>query len=170
MPSLNLRPSVAVFAATLLAAIVSAACADQAATQPAGESPLAGLSVAGRNDTAQAPTNPAEPSPGFFRGTVYGYVPGRSDTLETAERLVGMRVTAYPRVPSSSDPYAVGPAAASVTTDANGDFVLPTLPGGEYAVTFTPPEGSKYRAGWTVGIAYAGSGDHPWWIMLAAKQ
>jgi hypothetical protein len=170
MPSLTPRPSLAAFAAILLVAVTVAACADRAATQPAGESPLVGLSVAGRNDTAQAPTNPAEPSPGFFRGTVYGYVPGTSDTLETAERLSGVRVTAYPRVPSRSDPYAVGPAAASVTTDANGGFVLPTLPGGEYAVTFTPPETSKYRAGWTVGVAYAGSGDHPWWIMLAAKE
>jgi hypothetical protein len=170
MLPLNLRAPLAAFAAMLLIAVASAACADRTATQPAGESPLAGLSIAGRNDTAQAPTNPAEPSPGFFRGTVYGYVPGRSDTLETAERLAGVRVTAYPRVPSSSDPYAVGPAAASVTTDTNGEFVLPTLPGGEYAVTFTPPEGSKYRAGWTVGVAYAGSGDYPWWIMLAAKE
>jgi hypothetical protein len=170
MPPLNPRTSLTAFAAILLVAVAAAACADQAATQPTGESPLAGLSAAGRNDTAQAPANPAEPTPGFFRGTVYGYIPGRSDTLETAVRLAGVRVTAYPRVPSSSDPYAVGPAAASVTTDANGEFVLPTLPGGEYAVTFTPPEGSKYRAAWTVGVAHAGSGDRPWWVMLAAKE
>jgi hypothetical protein len=170
MQSISLRTALGAFATTLLVALSSASCADRAPTQSGNENPLAGLSTAGRNDTPQAPQNPSESSPGFFRGTVWGYVPGRPDTLETAERLAGVRVTAYPRVPSSTEPYAVGPAAAAVTTDANGEFVLPTLPGGEYAVTFTLPASSKYVAGWTVGVAYSQSGDHPWWIMLAAKE
>ncbi len=64
---------------------------------------------------------------------------------------------------------AAGSQVATTTTDATGYFQLPTLPGGEYVVTFVVPVGSIYTSGWTVGIAWEGSRDSPWFIMLRKK-
>ena len=84
--------------------------------------------------------------------------------------LAGVRVTAYVRInPTATDSNGVGPQAASVLTDAAGIFQLPVLAGGEYIVTFSPPEGSKYRGGWSIGLADATSNASRWWIMLPEK-
>jgi hypothetical protein len=153
----------------LLAALVTvAACSDSSPSAP-DSSPLAGLTKAARNDTAPTPPNNTEPlAPGSFHGTIYGYEPG-PDTLKNSERLAGVKVTAYPRLRSSTDTLGVGAPTASVLTNSSGEFQLPTMPGGEYVVTFNPPTGSKYRGGWTVATAFAESNAHAWWIMLAVK-
>ena len=59
-----------------------------------------------------------------------------------------------------------GAAVATTTSSASGAWSLPTLPGGDYIVTFVPPESSGYRAGWTIGTAWTQSGVDPWQIHL----
>ena len=165
-PSRSLR--LALSSLVVGAAAMIGACSDSP-TSVADPSPLAGLTKAARNDTAPTPPTTTEPlAPGSFHGTIYGYAPG-PDTLKNSERLSGVKVTAYPRLRSTTDTLGVGAATASATTNANGDFQLPTMPGGEYVITFNPPTGSKYRGGWTVATAFAESNAHAWWIMLAMK-
>lgn len=124
------------------------------------------------SDTGTTPSPPPNPGPGSFRGYVRGQAePGTGpDTMATAPKVANVRVTAYPRLPSSSaDSLGVGPAAASVLTDANGEFQLPTLPGGEYVVTFVPPESSIYRGVYATATAHSQSNTYPWWVVLPKK-
>lgn len=152
----------------LLVAIAGAiaACADS--TSPIG-SPLAGLARVGSNDSLPgSPPPPPTPTPGTFHGSVLGYEPG-PDTLASAVKLPNVKVTAYVRVSMSLDSIGVGTVAASVVTDANGDWQLPTLAGGEYVVTFVPPDGSKYRGVWAIATAHEDSNQRAWFIMLPVK-
>lgn len=149
------------------------ACAEKSTTdvQP---SVLAGLQRAEGNDSTGAPPPPAPntSAPGYVRGTVLGpSAPGAgNDSLNTAPRISGVKVTAYPRVPpTAQDTIGVGPAAATVTTDASGLFQFPTVPGGEYLVTFVPPEGSIYGGVWVTGPIHDKSHEHPWWVVLWKK-
>jgi hypothetical protein len=147
------------------------ACADSG-SEPIDDSPLAGLTRVTTNDSSTAPP-PSTPTPGYFRGTVRGYsTTSGPDTLATAVRLPNVRVTAYPRIESRTDTLGTGPAAGSVLTDANGEFTMPTMPGGEYIVTFNPqaPEDSQYRGGWTVTTVHERSQESPWFIMLPKKE
>jgi hypothetical protein len=153
------------FAAIVVVAIATA-CSSEGTSGPAGD-PLAGLTIAERGDTAPAPPVSTPRSPGYFVGTVYGYEPG-PDTLASAVRLEGARVTAYIRV-DGSEGVTAGRQVASVFTNAQGYFQLPTLPGGEYVVAFVPAAASPYQGGWTVAEAWQQSGDSPWWIMLPRK-
>ncbi len=148
-----------------LIATLAFACAD-----PAGPavSPLSGLVRVSANDTTPNAPPPQPAAPGSFHGTVRGYSPG-PDTLNTAVRLPNVTVTAYPRVVSSTDTVGVGPLQAQVVTNAQGEFQLPTMPAGEYVVTFNPPSDSRYRGGWTIATASSTSNQGAWWIMLPAR-
>ncbi len=149
-----------------IALALAAACSDRDPAGP-GDDPRAGLTIAERGDSATTPP-PSEPrGPGFFLGTVYGYEPGR-DTLATAVRIEGARVTAFVLV-ATADTLVAGRQAATVLTNAQGFFQLPTLPAGRYIVTFVPPSGSPYRGAWTTAEAWRQSGDRPWHIMLARR-
>jgi hypothetical protein len=159
----------AIFTMALLAAF--AACGSD---DPTGSpsSPLNGLSqTEGRDSTGTSvPSPPPNATPGYFRGTVLGAsTPGSGgDTLATAPRVAGVTVTAYPRL--STDPIPdVGAAVATVVTGADGKFQLPTLPGGEYVVTFTPPTSSIYSGVWVTTTAHSGSSEWPWWVVLPKK-
>jgi hypothetical protein len=151
-----------------LIAAIAIACAD-GASSPIVRSPLDGLVEVGSNDSVPGypPPQPA-PTPGTFHGVVRGYEPG-PDSGVAPVKLADVRVTAYERVSMSTDSIGVGTVAASVQSDANGDWQLPTLPGGEYVVTFDPPSGSRYRGVWTVATAYSGSNDFRWFVMLPVK-
>jgi len=140
------------------------ACSDASSPNP---SPLQGLAKVSSNDTGVTTSPPGPSTP----GAIHGYVLGQGtppDTFTTAPRLANVRVTAYPRIRQTNDTLGVGPAAASVLTDANGVFQMPEIPGGEYVVTFNPqaPDDLAYRGAWTVTTIYSGSGDYPWWIYL----
>lgn len=110
-------------------------------------------------------------TPGYARGTVMApstNAPPGTDTLATATRIVGAKVTAYPRVRSTTDTVGAGPVAAQVETNGKGEFQLPTLPGGEYIITFNPPaaQSSVYGGVWTVTTIHSNSHVNPWWIVL----
>ena len=155
----------AVLALTAIAlAVVGIACANDS-TLP-NPSPLTGLTRITSKDTGTTPPDSVAPGPGFFRGTVRGTQPG-PDSLGAP--LPNVRVTAYSRAQSPTDTLGVGPAIASVLTSASGAFQLPTLPGGQYIVTFNPPEGSPFRGVWTIAFAHPHSGDSSWFIFLAAQ-
>lgn len=163
--------------AVVCVASLAIACAEKAVT-PVEPSPLTGLQRAESTDSTGAPppdsvtAPPTDPSPGYVHGTVLGpSAPGAgNDSLNTAPRIAGVKVTAYPRVPpTAADTIGVGPAVATVTTGADGKFQLPTLPGGEYLVTFVPPEGSMYGGVWVSGSINGRSGEWPWWVVLWKK-
>ena len=134
---------------------------------------LAGLAPRTAADSVgnPPPPPPTNPTPGSFHGTVLGpSEPGAgNDSLATAPRVSGAVVAAYPVTGGSQADPTLGPAAASVTTGANGKFQLPTLSGGEYVVTFTPPANSIYGGVWVTAVTSANSNDHPWWVTLWKK-
>jgi hypothetical protein len=160
-----------------LVATIAIACTD-GGPQPVDDSPLAGLSRTSTNDSTGAPPpNPPStptPTPGYVRGTILAPSPDAppgTDTLATATRFVGAKVTAYPRLRSGTDTLGVGPMAAQVETDAKGEFQLPVLPGGEYVITFNPPpsQAATYGGVWTVTTIHSMSHEFPWWIVLWKK-
>jgi hypothetical protein len=148
-----------------LALTLVVACGDS--NSPVSTSPLEGYSQVGTSDTGTVKPPPPPVGPGSFHGVVRGYQSGIIDTLGTAVLLEGVTVNAYTRVASAPD--EVGVLAASVLTNASGVFQMPTLAGGEYVVTFTPPASSPYKGGWTLAFAGPQSNENPWWIMLPKK-
>jgi hypothetical protein len=157
---------IAIFAA---AAIV--ACSSDTPVEP-NDSPLAGLTKSTTTgDTANTENSPVGNGPGHIEGTVMGpSQPGAgNDSLETAPRIAGVVVTIYERDMSVSEPTPKGDAKGSVTTGADGKFVLPTLPAGDYIVTFVPPASSGYYGQYVFGPLRENSGQYPWWIVLAKK-
>ena len=166
-----MNPSLSRMIAAFGIAVALVACSTDSPVQPDG-SPLAGLNLAGAGDTSNTTHSPTGTGPGFFRGTVLGpSQPGAgNDSLNTAPRIAGVVVTIYQRKQSGgADTVAVGDAKGSVTTGADGKFTLPTLPAGEYVVTFVPPANSGYHGAYAFGPLRENSSDYPWWVVLARK-
>ncbi|HEX9563370.1 MAG TPA: carboxypeptidase-like regulatory domain-containing protein [Gemmatimonadaceae bacterium] len=144
-------------------------------TGPDNASPLAGLTRVEANDTGTTSGPPGQVAPGSFHGNVLGLaVNGATgDTLSSAVKLEGVKVTAYEhsgQFGTDGRPLP-GAVAGSVTTDANGTFQMPELPGGEYIVTIAPqpPYDAVYHGGWTITTVSEESNRHPWWIFLPRK-
>src|SRR3954447_16730152 len=147
-----MKLSLRVVFASFTAAAIVAACSADSPLQPSG--PLAGLDVSRAGDTATNVNHtPAGTGPGYFRGTVLGpSAPGAgNDSLNTAPRIAGVVITIYERKLGGADTVAVGDAKGSVTTGSDGLFSLPTLPAGEYVVTFVPPTNSGYHGAYAFG-------------------
>lgn len=155
----------------VLGAGLAIACSDD----PTGSenNPLAGLAPRTGSDSVgnPLPPPPANPTPGSFHGTVLGpSQPGSgNDSLATAPRVEGVVVAAYPVTGGTEANPTLGALAANVTTGADGKFQLPTLAGGTYVVTFTPPANSIYGGVWVTSATSATSNDWPWWVILWKK-
>jgi hypothetical protein len=151
-------------------ATIATACSSDAVVQPT-PSPLAGLNHSESGDTATVNHSPTGTGPGYFRGTVLGpSSPGAgNDSLNTAPKIAGVVVTIYERKTGGADTVAIGDAKGSATTGADGKFTLPTLPAGEYVVTFVPPANSGYYGAYALGPLRENSSDFPWWVVLAKK-
>jgi hypothetical protein len=151
---------------------VAAACVDsQVLVQPLA-SPLAGLAPGVTNDSNPIVSPPLDASPGSFRGVVTGHVvlDNVTDTISLTPTIAGAHLTAYLQIaPSPSDTLGIGPAMATVMTDANGQFQFPMLDGGLYFVTVTPPSGSPYQGVWVIAVAQSHSEDYPWRVELSSK-
>jgi hypothetical protein len=158
------------FAGAFSAALVLAACSTESTVEP-NTGPLAGLDVTTANDSGRVDTPATGSGPGHFHGTVLGpSAPGAgNDSLNTAPRIAGVVVTIYERKLGGADTVAVGDAKGSVTTGTDGKFTLPTLPAGEYVVTFVPPANSPYHGAYAFGPLRQNSSDFPWWVVLAKK-
>jgi len=158
-----------VLAASLLAAL-AVACTES--TEPNQTvDVLAGLTETAPQDSAGAPMTPPPggAGAGYFRGYVRGpNAPGTDgDTLATSPRIGGVVVHAYPITGySAGGTPLLGTLAGEVTTNAQGEFTFPTIPGGEYVVTFRPPAGSAYQGMWVTGPIHPTSHTHPWWVTL----
>ena len=157
----------------LLLAITSGfaiACSDNP-TEPE-TNPLAGLSQRDGKDSIGNPIPPAPATPvaGGFHGTVLGpSTPGSTgDTLTTAPRVSGVVVRAYKVTGGSQADPELGPVEQTVTTGIDGKFAL-TLSGGNYVVTFTPPESGIYGGVWVTASTSATSNEWPWWVILWKK-
>lgn len=156
---------------TLVAAAVYAGC-ESPTRVPQLE--LQGLTQATATDSAGSPVPPgtAEATPGYIRGVVRSSEltrPNGPDTLVNSVRVAGVRVAALPVTDLSTSPPTTGAVAAEVTTNANGEFVLPQLEGGPYVVTFTPPAGSPYQGVWVMVTIDSKTADHAWWVTLFKK-
>jgi len=151
--------------ATLLLALACAS--DGTSPEP---SPLAGLVQGSATDSTGTapPPAPTPGTPGYFRGTVLGQSPpgAGNDSLATAPRVVGARVALFPVMGLSTGDPDLGPEAAAVITGSDGRFALPTVPGGSYAVTVTPPGGSIYMGTWITATIHDQSHTFPWWVVL----
>ncbi|HYD53180.1 MAG TPA: carboxypeptidase-like regulatory domain-containing protein [Gemmatimonadaceae bacterium] len=149
------------FLLLILAAAAAACGGESAAPEP---DPLDGLrNTVARDSAGNAPPAQSVAGPGHFRGTVRASEwTGGPDTLANSVRIAGVRVIAYQRRADGS----AGAQAASTTTDARGEWQLPTLPGGEYVVTFTPPESAGFQGVWTIATAHPKSHEWPWWVTL----
>jgi len=148
-------------------AIILAACGDSDPIKPP-TSPLIGL-------VKQLPTDSAGNQPpagtggsGVVSGTVLGpSAPGAgNDSLETAPRVSGAVITAYPVVAMNGAEPQLGDPIASTQSGGDGKFTLPSLEAGDYVVTVLPPAGSGYSGVWLIGKIHSGSGDYPWWVVL----
>lgn len=160
----------AVVSVLLLAGLASA-CSSEKSTGPGPQlSPLAGLGAVARNDTVTTPA-PTNTGSGNFRGTVMGPSPvgATGDTLGSAPRVPGVVVSIYPRIADVNGQVTVGELAGSSTTGTDGLFQLPTLPAGEYVVTFVPPSSSVYKGSYSVGSLRNNSSSYPWWVVLPRK-
>ena len=157
----------------LVLAVALAACGDDDGPTTSEESPIAGFARVGQGDSSTAsptstPTAGPEETPGFFRGTVYGYVPG-PDSIATATPLAGVRVTAYVGVPTPAGVTGPGDEVAATVTDALGEWRLPEVPYGAYVIAFAPADGMPYRGAWTVARAWSGSGAGRWVVYLGPR-
>jgi hypothetical protein len=170
--------------AIALVTTLAIGCADNGLPTSVDDSPLKGLAHAGTPDSGtttpppppapgdtDSTTAPPPSGPGVFRGYVRGQAePGTGpDTMTNAPKLANVKVTAYPISQTPTDTLVIGEAAASVLTNANGEWTLPSLPGGTYAVTFVPPAGSKYRGVYAFGPLNSQSVNYPWWVVLPLK-
>jgi hypothetical protein len=155
--------------AAALVAGLAIACADTLVTGP-DASVVSGLTKVSANDSSHT-TDSAPAGSGYFRGTVLGPSPVGStgDTLGSAPRIAGVRVTIYARNQSAGGPVETGPALGSVVTGTDGLFQLPTLAAGEYVVTFVPPEDGNYRGVYSTGQLRSNSSSYPWWVILPRK-
>jgi hypothetical protein len=153
-------------AALVLAAV--AACSSEIPGEPDG-SPLAGLSKTAANDSSTGTDQPS--GPGYVRGTVLGQSPpgAGNDSLKTAPRIAGVVIKMYARKTGTGDVVEPGDLKGTYTTGTDGLFTLPTVPSGQYVVTFVPPETSGYHGVWVHGEVHANSSNYPWWIVLQKK-
>ena len=152
--------------AVLVTSVAIAACSDSP-TNP-DDSPLAGLAAVEHDGADEATTSG---NPGFFRGTVVGpwdFGSGEDSTV-AAPRLAGVVVTIYETESSDVEEPVVGAVKGTVTTGVDGKFTLPTLPAGEYVVTFVPPADSPYRGVYSAGPLDDTSSGYPWWVVLPKK-
>lgn len=154
--------------AVVLLIAAAGACADVSGPTP--PSPLAGLVQSSPQDSAGNPTTPPPGTlaPGYFRGTVRApNAPGAvGDTLAAGTRIAGVLVRAYPVSANTTGGMQLGNPVGSTTTNAQGDFTFPTIPGGDYAITFTPPPGSGYVGVWVTAFVHGTSHEFPWWVTL----
>lgn len=155
-------------AIALLIGASTLACAES--TGPDANDVLAGLVAAAPQDSAGGSVTPPTGTggSGYFRGYVRGpNAPGTGgDTLATSPRIAGVVVRAYPIVGGTSSGPELGALAGEVTTNAQGAFTFPTIPAGEYVVTFRPPASSGYQGIWVYGPIHSTSHEFPWWVTL----
>jgi hypothetical protein len=158
--------------AAALALVVAAACGKDAApavTTPATTS-LGGMQQVASNDTVRQGTT-LTTGPGYVHGTVMGPLEGPTtgDSLAAKVKLAGVTVTIYQLVRGADGAVSKGAQAGSNTTNAQGQFQLPTVPGGDYVVTFVPPTGSGYISTYATTTIHPQSADAPWWVTLPRK-
>ncbi|MBL8996218.1 MAG: carboxypeptidase regulatory-like domain-containing protein [Gemmatimonadetes bacterium] len=153
------------------AMLVALACTEAGPTSP--PSPLEGLNQGASRDSAgnSPPPAPTLGTPGYVHGTVLGpSAPGAgNDSLATAPRVANARIAAFRVTGGTASSPTLGPEAAAAFTGADGKFTLPTVPGGEYVVTITPPAGSIYGGVWVTVTIHDQSHTFPWWVVLWRK-
>lgn len=170
------------FMITVALASVAVACSNDTTTAP-GTS-LANLTLVGVDSGtgsggstggtgsggSTGGTTAGNGQPGYFRGRILGSVqnPG-NDSLTAAPALADVRVAIAARRVGASGALEAGPELGAATTNQNGEFQLPTVPAGEYVVTFLPPQSSLFDAGYSVSPLDGNSSSRPWTVVLRRK-
>ena len=156
----NRRNKPVVALASLCATLLAVACSPTSIEDP--PDPLAALAPIGAVDSTGTPPPTGPLSPGSFRGFVVGYQQG-PDSVQV--RLPNVAISAYLR---TGGVVAQQPTAKIKSGD-NGEWQLPLLAAGEYAVAFLPESTSAYAGVWTMLTTSAASGSPTLWIMLPMK-
>lgn len=153
-----------------LIAVAATACATDPTPSIPGDK-LTGYLVGAVGDSTPSGA-PVGTDPMQVGGTVKGVGAGR-DTMTTAVKLADVQVKAFKHLGYSGNDVVVGEQVGSLTTDANGWYGYLSLPPGKYAVTFTPPASSEFRA---ILVTYESQGSAPgntvaslWTIFLPRK-
>lgn len=152
------------FLVAFTAVTVVGACSDDPSS-PGPIAPLAGLALGNSNDTITGSVQPGVATPGSFHGYVIGKGIGL-DTIATAPRMVGATITAYPHLGYDGETPKVGESVGSVTTNSDGFFQFPVIPGGDYVVTVKPPAGSEYKGQYVTTTISNASNSGNWWVVL----
>ena len=166
----------------LLASFALAAMAACESTEPPAPSPISGHNKVAATDSNGATVpgggsaEPGQPGtdtaiaglptgPGKIHGQILGQFivtsPGQ-DSMTLAPKLAGVTVTMYPCTKEFCAGDSFGSLAATMTTDAEGKFASPTLPGGYYTVIFTPADASGYRGVYAWFYMNPNSDDYQW--------
>ena len=95
--------------------------------------------------------------------------PTTGDSLAAKVKIANVTVTMYHMTRASDGSPVAGAQEASTTTNSEGAFALPVVPGGDYVVTFVPPTGSGYVSTYATTTIHAESGDAPWWVTLPRR-
>ncbi|MBA3853131.1 MAG: hypothetical protein C0503_01875 [Gemmatimonas sp.] len=156
--------------AIVAVSLLAAACTVVTEYEPQEEM-LATLTEATPQDSAG---NPAPPPPGGTEGTGYirGVVRGANppgavgDTLTTSPRIARVFVRAYRITGYTRIGPELGPLAAEVVTNAQGEFTLPAVRSGNYAVAFLTLASSDYSGTWVTAPIHATSHEYRWWVTL----
>ena len=156
--------------ATVAAAVALIAACSTDTTAPVGGT-LAGLKEAASHDSSVGVVGPGQTGPGSVHGTVLGQAPAGSgnDTLNTSPRVANVAVTIYQQTHGIEGEIEPGAQVGAVTTDASGQWQTPTIPAGDYVVTFVPPAGSVYAGVYVTGHISAVSVNYQWWIVVPKK-
>jgi len=170
---------------TLAAVLLALACSDP--TTPDSGSGFANEEDVRRSVATDSIGNvlpPLGPSPvlggpASLRGVVRAPTGGAStDSIMTARRVPGVVVRAYPLNVSASRPSGrasptnlsiVGGMAATATTNAAGEFQLPTMPAGMYKLSFAPAS-APYVWTWVFAEVTITRDTVRWWVTLPVRR
>jgi hypothetical protein len=112
---------------------------------------------------------PTPTGPGVFQGVIAGE--GESTPERSADALgpdlPNVRVTVYQIAARTSvGGLRLGQEVATTVSNSFGEFQLPEIPGGEYVVTFVPPDGSAYQGAYWVATAHPNEVPVFWRVVL----
>jgi hypothetical protein len=153
------------FVGAAAAAVIAAACSDSSTApkqQTAGEWSGAVIEVAGANPNAH----------GEIKGVVLDsgakLDPSTATPIPGATVTLNLKITVPPGTSGNDTAYTTATKVGEVVTDANGRFLVTSIPEGDYYIAATSPDATHYdNATWA--FASTGSAEKDAVIYLPRK-